>query len=56
MTHAYRLVEAIEAYWDMTEQSPIDLAQLRRDFPVNITVSQAMATWKHIAEYKEKEH
>ncbi len=49
-------MDAVEAYWDMTEQTPIDLLeQLRRDFPVSITVPQAVATWKHIAVYK-KEH
>ncbi len=52
----FRLVDAIEAYWDMTEQTPIDPERLRRDFPVSVTVPQAVATWKHIAVYKKKEH
>ncbi len=52
----FRLVDAIEAYWDMTEQTPIDPERLRRNFPESVTVPQAVATWKHIAVYKKKEH
>ncbi len=54
-THTHRLVESLELYWDMTEQSPIDLDRLD-EFPESITVPQAVAMWKHVAEYKENRH
>ncbi len=53
--HTHRLVESLALYWDMTEQSPIDLDRLD-EFPENITVPQAVATWKHITDYKEKKN
>ncbi|XP_064403130.1 E3 ubiquitin-protein ligase RNF213-like isoform X2 [Halichondria panicea] len=51
----FALVESLELYWDMTEQSPIDLDRLD-EFPESITVPQAVAMWKHVAEYKENRH
>ncbi len=53
--HTRRLVDCLEVYWDMTEQSPIKLDRLV-EFPESITVPQAVATWKHVAEYKENRH
>ena len=53
--HVHRLVESLALYWDMTEQSPIDSGRLD-EFPDSITVPQAVATWKHVTEYKEKKH
>lgn len=51
-----RLVESLGYYWDRTKQAPIDLGHIERDFPDSITVPQAVATWKHVTEYKENKH
>ena len=48
-----RLIESLDYYWDRTKQTLISCNQLMRDFPKSITVPQAVATWKHVAEYKE---
>ena len=52
----FRLIDALDDYWAMTDQTPIDVDHFRRDFPGSLTVDQALATWKHIADYKVKRH
>ena len=56
LTTSCRLVEGMDLYWDMTEQEPIDRERFEKDFPNDITVAQAVATWKHVADYKDKTH
>ncbi len=49
----HRLIDSLGFYWEKTKQNPIDLDQLEDDFPESITVPQAVATWKHVTEYKD---
>ena len=50
-----RLVEALDVYWGRTEQTFTQEDTLR-GFPSSLTVDQAVATWKYVADYKIKRH
>ena len=49
----HRLVDALDDYWGMTEQT-YTRETVMRGFPSSITVDQAVVTWKSVAYYKVK--